>query len=143
VSHEQIGDWLRQAEVLTFPSIREFGGAVLEAMAVGLMPLVIDYGGPGELATPATGRLIPLGRRDQIVSRLREALEELADDPAEVDRKGELARQRAFSLFTWHAKARQMRQIYDWVRGRASKPNFPMPFAEAASEPLASRRQTV
>ncbi len=123
-------DWTQQVmaanAVLAFPSVREFGGGVvLEAMAQGLAPLVVDYAGPGELVTPTTGYKVPLGPRAQIVAGMRAALTQLADNPQEVQATGARARDRAALLFTWSRKAAQLGQVYDWVLGRrADKPSF-------------------
>jgi len=58
VNHLEIPRRLAAADVFGFPSIREFGGAVvLEAMAQGCVPLIVNYGGPAELATRETGFL--------------------------------------------------------------------------------------
>lgn len=114
--HEVVQDILAGCTVLGFPSIREFGGGVvLEAMALGLCPVVIDYAGPAELVTPETGYAVPIGDRATVIAGLRAALERCAADPAEVSRKGEAARQRVQNLFTWARKAEQVRQVYDWV----------------------------
>ena len=123
--------WLPHAEVqnvaaactaLTFPSIREFGGGVvLEAMAMGLAPVIVDYAGPGELVSAGTGFTIPLGRRPEIVRALRATLERLAGDPVAVARAGAAARARVEALFTWDRKAEQIARVYDWVlRDRAA-----------------------
>ncbi|MGB7161388.1 MAG: glycosyltransferase family 4 protein [Tepidisphaeraceae bacterium] len=129
VKHEGIQDRLIEADLLTFPSIREFGGGVaLEAMAAGVVPVVTDYGGLGELVTDRTGFLIPIGTRDQIISRLRQILTELAANPAAIDAKSEPAWRRAHEQFTWDAKAAQVLRIYDWIMNKDSpKPAFPMP----------------
>ena len=129
VDHKKVQDWLADADLFTFPSIREFGGAVaLEAMAVGLVPAVVDYGGLGELVTPKTGFLLPLGTRPQIVERLRSLLTHLCEHPEEIDAKSPAAMRRAREQFVWPAKARQIVQVYDWVLGRrGEKPHFPIP----------------
>lgn len=128
VEHEKVADRLVESDLFTFPSIREFGGAVaLEAMAVGLVPMVVAYGGPGELVTDETGYLIPLGDRASIVARLREALTGVVADPSRVDEKARAAVARVERLFTWEAKARQVEQVYRWVLGAGPKPVFPMP----------------
>jgi glycosyltransferase involved in cell wall biosynthesis len=120
---------LDRSDVLVFPSIREFGGAVaLEAMAMGVVPMVVDYGGPGELATPHTGFLVEIGDRAELVERYRGLLERIDQDPSSLDGLRDAAIRRARTLFTWDAKALQVLEVYRWVIGdRPDKPDFPMP----------------
>lgn len=134
VKHEKVQDRLVEADVLTFPSIREFGGAVaLEAMAVGVVPVVTRYGGLGELVSDKTGFLIEMGSRAQIIGRLRETLEALAANPALIDQKADAAYRRAHEQFSWDAKARHTVAVYDWVLGRAGvRPQFAMPTPDLA-----------
>ena len=128
VDHKRVQDWLVDADLFTFPSIREFGGAVaLEAMAVGLVPVVMDYGGLGELVTPGTGFLLPMGTRPQIVERLRALLGHLCEHPEDIDRKAPAALRRAHEQFVWPAKARQIVRVYEWLLGRAERPEIPIP----------------
>jgi glycosyltransferase involved in cell wall biosynthesis len=100
----------------------------LEAMAVGLVPLVMDYGGLGELVTPGSGFLMPMGTRGQIIERLRSLLTHLCEHPAEIDAKSPAALRRAHEQFTWPAKARRIVEVYEWLLGRRrDRPHFPMP----------------
>jgi glycosyltransferase involved in cell wall biosynthesis len=132
LKHDQVLDRLVENDLFLLPSIREFGGgAALEAMAVGLPALVLNYAGPAELVTPASGWLIDMGSRQQIVQRLREALESIVANPDQIERKGKMAYRRAREQFTWPAKVRQTLEIYDWVLGRrADRPDFPMPMPD-------------
>jgi glycosyltransferase involved in cell wall biosynthesis len=135
VPHQQLKDRLGRAHVFGFPSVREFGGAVvLEAMALGVVPVAMDYGGPGELVTPATGVAMPMGPRAEIVERLRGVLRDLAARPADVAAMGERARARVFRSFTWEAKARQVLEVYRWVLGQRDKPDFGMPLPDADAD---------
>jgi len=131
VEHVHMQERLVQSDVLGFPSIREFGGGVvLEAMALGLVPVVADYGGPAELVTDSTGYRVPMGTRAELVSRFRQVLGNLAEDSTGLRAMGQRARERAFKWFTWDAKALQMQEIYRWVTGRRDKPDFGMPFPD-------------
>lgn len=126
VPHVRVGEILSGANLLVFPSIREFGGGVvLEAMATGVVPLVVDYAGPGELVTPETGFAVPIGPRAAIVAAVRDRLAALAADPSCLPALGRAAESRARALFTWDAKARQVTQVWDWATGRrADRPSF-------------------
>lgn len=132
VEPNQVQDWLANADIFAFPSIREFGGAVvLEAMAMGLVPIVVNYGGPGELVSKSTGYRVPMGSREEIVKQFREILSRLAIDSSPLADMGRNACDRVLSLFTWDAKARQTFEVYQWVLGsRTDKPNFGMPLPD-------------
>lgn len=116
IEHAQVQRILSEADVLGFPSIREFGGAVvLEAMAMGVMPVVVDYGGPGELVTPDTGVLLKLTDRAGIVAQLKEALEKLAHSPGLIEARAQRGIAYVRERFTWDAKARQVMRVYEQV----------------------------
>lgn len=128
IKHDKLQERLVASDVLGFPSIREFGGGVvLEAMALGLVPIVMDYGGPAELVTPGTGIKLPMGTRDEIVREMREVLTRLSDEPGPIRAMGERARARVMRSFTWDAKATQTLEVYRWVLGQRGKPEFAMP----------------
>ncbi len=116
VAHEKVRGHLAKAQLFAFPSVREFGGGVvLEAMALGLAPVVLNYGGPAELIPDGCGTVIPIGNRQAIIDSLREALSTLSADPASVHATGLRAQRYVRSHFTWSAKARQLLKIYEWT----------------------------
>jgi glycosyltransferase involved in cell wall biosynthesis len=122
----------RRANLLTFPSIREFGGGVvLEAMALGVVPLIVDYAGPGELVGEGDGlqgadRHPGRGRRG-----FRARLETILEAPGELPAVASRARAHALEHFTWPAKAAQVARIYDWVLAGRPAP-VPDPFGNSA-----------
>jgi glycosyltransferase involved in cell wall biosynthesis len=116
IPHRQVQTIAARSNLLGFPSIREFGGGVvLEAMALGVVPIVVDYAGPGELVTPETGYKVPLGTRADIVSGFRLRLEEIVRDPSQLPVLATKARERVAGVFTWKVKARQIARVYEWV----------------------------
>lgn len=146
VDHAQLQPRLREADVLGFPSIREFGGgAVLEAMALGVPPIVLDHGGPPELVPPGTGFVLPLHNRAQIIHDLRALLENLANDMSSLATMSVAAQEHVRRFYTWEAKADQMLEVYRWLVGeRESKPCWgePMGFDHESSAHVSSPQTT-
>ena len=143
VEHKDVRGHMENADLFLFPSIREFGGGVvLEAMALGIAPLIVDYGGPGELVVEGTGWKVPLGDRAAIRASLTEQLAEILKDPAAIDEAGRQARMRVNQFFTWKRKAEQVARVYDWVLGRESeRPDigFRSPAVESPASATANR----
>lgn len=112
--NEAVQDVLGSCQILPFPSIREFGGGVvLEAMALGVVPIVVDYAGPGELVSDDVGIKIPLGSREEIITALRGVLKELADDKTKLEGMSLNGLQKIRDEFTWEAKAGQIKMLYE------------------------------
>jgi glycosyltransferase involved in cell wall biosynthesis len=119
LEHNSVQELAVRSNLLLFPSVREFGGGVvLEAMALGVVPLICDYAGPTELVDDELGYKIKMGSREEIISRLRDQLVRIIADPTDLPIKSRAARARVLSRFTWEAKAGQVLQVYDWVLGR-------------------------
>lgn len=129
VNHEILQDSLVQADLLTFPSIREFGGGVvLEAMALGVVPVVADYAGPRELVCDRSGYRVAMGSRSQLIANFRSQLEAILKEPSQLIKKRQGAIERVEKWYTWEAKAQQVEQVYRWVLGHGERPNWGMPF---------------
>ncbi len=120
--------WLPQAELqeklgacdfLIFPSIREFGGGVvLEAMALGVAPVVADYGGPSELVDEDTGIRVPFSNEASLAAGFERAIQRIVAEPKLLDRLGASARRKVLAEFTWDAKAEKIIKVYRSVLNR-------------------------
>lgn len=130
VKHRDLQDRLVQSEVFAFPSVREFGGGVvLEVMALGIVPVVLDYAGPSELVTESTGYKVPMGTRDEVIAGFRERLSTLCDSREPLVGMSKRGKKRVRDHYTWDAKAGQTREVYEWVLGRRDRPvrSIPLP----------------
>ena len=55
----------------------------------------------------------------------REVLQAICAQPDQLRNRGECARNRVMTLFTWEQKAAQIGEVYEWVLGhRTAKPDF-------------------
>jgi len=109
---------------------------VLEAMALGLVPAVLNYGGPAELVPPGAGFTIPLGSRSVVIRGFADCFQQLIERPQMLTGLSERARAHVFRNYTWEAKAIQMLDVYDWVlRHRVAKPDWGTPLGFAAAIP--------
>jgi glycosyltransferase involved in cell wall biosynthesis len=125
VPHVEVQAKLRACDLMALPSIREFGGAVVvEAMALGLTPIVADYGGPSELVDENTGIRVPFTDRASLVHGLRCAIGDMINTPAQLDTFGAEGRRKVLEKLTWDAKANQIFAVYEAVLGGSQNLHF-------------------
>lgn len=128
LSHGDTMQQLRSADVMVFPSVREFGGGVVfEALAVGTVPVVVDFGGPGDIVHPAVGYKVSLTNEDDVVAQIEKILGELIRNRSLLDRLRQKGMAYASESLTWDAKAQSVTRIMNWVLGRGPKPDLPPP----------------
>ncbi len=126
--HRETMQRLRAADVMIFPSIHEFGGAVVvEALAMGVVPIVVDFGGPGDTVRSEVGYKVPLTNEDDVVCQIEKVLADLVRDRSLLDRLGQRGMSYARENFTWDAKAQAVTQVLRWTVRRGSKPDLPPP----------------
>ncbi|MGB5900446.1 MAG: glycosyltransferase family 4 protein [Geitlerinemataceae cyanobacterium] len=113
VSQEETRNYYNRADIFCFPSIREFGGAVvLEAMACGLPCIVANNGGIGEYVTEETGFKIDPLSREYLTQELATKIEVLVENPELRHLFSANAIERARD-FSWEKKAQQILTIYE------------------------------
>jgi glycosyltransferase involved in cell wall biosynthesis len=123
VSHEVVFAQLRSADVFVFPSLRDNGaGVVFQALASGAVPIVADFGGPGDIVYSDVGYKVPLTNENAIVSEIERILAELASNRELLYRLRKQGMSYARERLTWDAKAQNTTQVLNWVTRRAPKP---------------------
>lgn len=125
VDHAEVLRRLRDADVMVFPSVRDFGaGVVFEALASGAVPVVADFGGPGDIVYPEVGYKVPLTNESDFVAQMGTILTELAHNRDHLKRLRREGMAYARERLTWDAKAQDTTRVLDWVVRRGPKPNF-------------------
>jgi glycosyltransferase involved in cell wall biosynthesis len=128
LTHDEAMRRLRSADVLVFPSIHDYGGGVVfEALALGVVPVVMDFGGPGDIVHPGVGCKVSLTNETDAVSQIEEILRSLAQDRDRLDRLGKEGVTYARDRLSWDAKAQALTSIMYWALRQGPKPNLPPP----------------
>ena len=116
--HVEVQEKLRVCDLMALPSVREFGGAVvIEAMALGVTPIVADYGGPSELVDDNTGIRVPFNDKTSLVAGMRRVIGDVIRSPEILDKLGAAGRRKVSEKLTWDAKANQILAVYRALLG--------------------------
>uniref|UniRef100_E6QMH1 Glycosyl transferase family 1 domain-containing protein n=1 Tax=mine drainage metagenome TaxID=410659 RepID=E6QMH1_9ZZZZ len=121
---------LRSAVAMVLPSYCECGGAVvLEAMAVGIPVIAVNWGGPADYLDSSCGILIEPENRAAMVRGFREAMGRLLASIELQTRLGATARARVVEQYDWERKLDAMIALYRRVSdasfsGRSASPTL-------------------
>ncbi len=128
LSHAETLARLRSADMLVFPSVRDNGaGVVFEALATGAVPLVADFGGPGDIVHPDVGYKVPLTDENDMVVQMEKILTELAHNRERIEQLRRQGMAYVRECLTWDAKAQAVTRVLRYVAGQGPKPDFPPP----------------
>ena len=124
---------LGRSHIMALPSIREFGGGVVvEAMARGVVPIVMRYGGPSDLVEEECGISLALKNEPDTIKDLQLVLEQLVENPNRIRQLGGAARVKARSAYTWERKTELLAAVMKHVMGAGPRPAL-MPNEEMLS----------
>ena len=112
VNQEETLLYYQESDIFCFPSIREFGGAVvLEAMACGLPCIVANNGGIGEYVTEETGFKIEPISRDYLTQELTQKIQIMVENQKLRQKMSAKSIERVRE-FTWEEIAKKIVEIY-------------------------------
>lgn len=108
----EMKSFYNESDVFVFPSIREFGGAVvLEAMASGLTCIVVNHGGIGEYIDESCGIKIDPLSSEYIIQKIVDALVYLDSERSVMKKYSYNAVEKA-KKYIWSEKARSIIKYY-------------------------------
>lgn len=106
VPPETMPDYFGKADLFCFPSIREFGGAVvLEAMASAVPCVIADHGGIGEYVTENSGVKIAPKSREYLIEKFAEAICRFGESPG-WHRQCAMESRKVAEAYRWENKAK-------------------------------------
>jgi glycosyltransferase involved in cell wall biosynthesis len=109
------------ASIVVLPSPAEnFGLVIAEALARGI-PAIATTGAPWRALVEEDCGWVSEADADTLAATLTEAL---STDDATRSVMGARGRRYALPRFDWDRIAQSMRELYEWVSGRRSKPDF-------------------
>lgn len=134
LDHKEVFRGMRSADVFLFPSVRDNGaGVVFEALASGAVPVVVDFGGPGDIIHADVGCKASLTNEHDVVAQMEKILTELAHDRDRLERLRRQGIAYARESLTWEAKARTVTRVLQWAVQRGPKPELVPPKEFAAA----------
>ena len=111
-TQQQVGEWMRQAQVFVLPSYEEGQGVVLvEALASGTPCVGSTAGGIPDVVTEDVGRVVAPGD----TGALAKAILDVIGNPTRWQELSVGARRRAETTYDWDLIARQLMKIYQSV----------------------------
>jgi glycosyltransferase involved in cell wall biosynthesis len=128
LKHPEVLQRLRSADAMVFPSVRDNGaGIVFEALACGAVPIVADFGGPGDIVYPDVGFKVPLTNESEMASQIEKILNGLVGNRDMLNRLRQQGIAYARERLTWDAKAQSTSRVLSWAVRRGPRPNLPPP----------------
>ena len=140
-THPELPEFFSAAEAVVLTSEREqFGQVLVEGMACGLPAVATRSLGPTAIVSDGqTGWLVEGDDPEALVT----ALTEVAQDPAERERRGRLARTLVRERYSWAGAAEQLAGVLRSVVSSAgSAAPFPLPSTRADGRRRAARPPT-
>lgn len=126
LGHAEVLKYLRSSDVVVLPAIREGGGGVVfEALGSGAVPVILDWGGPGDIVHPDVGYKVPPSSEDEVISKFESILSHLAANRELLEKLRGQGTIYARECLTWEAKALSTTQVLSWVARRGPKPDLP------------------
>jgi glycosyltransferase involved in cell wall biosynthesis len=123
--HAEVFNRLCSADVVVLPAIREGGGGVVfEGLASGAVPVILDYGGPGDIVRPEVGYKVPPTSETEVLSQMEKILSDLAGDRGLLYHLRQRGMAYAQERLTWEAKAQDTTRILNWVLQHGPKPDL-------------------
>ena len=111
-----------------FQSVRDFGGGVVfEALAVGAVPVVVDFGRPGDTVYPLVGYKVPLTNENDMVAQKRRYSRIWRSDRDKLNRVTTARHVVRSRSLTWDAKAQSTTRVLTWAVGQGLKPDLVPP----------------
>lgn len=136
LDHKEVLKAMRSADVFLFPSLRDNGaGVVFEALACGAVPVVVDFGGPGDIVNSEVGCKAPLTDEADVAQQIEKILTELVNNKPHLEQLRRQGMIYARESLTWEAKAQSSTRVLQWAVRQSPKPDLPPPKTITVTRP--------
>jgi glycosyltransferase involved in cell wall biosynthesis len=100
----------------------------LKLLRTGAVPVVADFGGPGDIVHPEVGYKVPLTNESDIVAQMEKILTESRPRSESAGALRQQGMAYARECLTWEAKAQDtLLGVLNWVTGARSEARFSCP----------------